>query len=83
MSPKKKFRIQSKIHKKILSFFLENQGSIDTQRGISTWTNENVKKITQALEQLAGDGSLKADRPSSTVGYSGRLNKKELRNLSE
>ena len=73
---------KSKVHRKILAFFVENQGSVDTPRGLSTWTNENIKKVTAALEEFAVAGLLKAHRTSSTVGYSCALNKKELQSLA-
>ncbi len=62
-------------------FFVENQGSVDTPRGLSAWTNENIKKVTRALEDLTVAGFLKAHRTSSTVGYSCALSKKELKAL--
>ncbi len=73
--------LKSKIHKEIILFFIENEGSIDTPRGLSAWTNENVKKVTAALEELAAAGFLKAHRTSSTVGYSCALNRKDLKSL--
>ena len=77
-----KKKMKSKIHKKILLFFVENQGSIDTPRGLAVWTNENIKKVTQALEDLVTEGLLKAHRTSSTVGYSCVMNKKQLQALT-
>ena len=59
-------------------FFSENQGSIDTPRGVSTWINENIQGVRTALEELVKIGWLKAHRTSSTVGYSCVLGKKEL-----
>ena len=73
--------LKSKIHKKILLFFVENEGSIDTARGLSVWTNQNIVIVTKALEELAAAGFLKAHRTSSTVGYSCVLNGKKLQNL--
>ena len=73
--------LKSKIHRKLVLFFNENESSIDTPRGLSTWTNENIKKVTVALEELAAAGFLKAHRTSSTVGYSCALNRKDLKSL--
>ncbi len=81
MPLKRKALLKSKIHRKILLFFVENQGSIDTPRGLSTWTNENIVDVTKALEELASAGLLKAHRTSSTVGYSCALNGKKLQSL--
>ena len=82
MLPKTKQYLSSKIHRKLLLFFVENEGSVDTPRGLSVWTNENVKKVTAALEELAVAGLLKAHRTSSTVGYSCALSQKELKSLA-
>ena len=61
---------RTQIHLKILRFFLENPGSIDTPRGVSTWIGESLPVVRAVLEQLADGGWLKAHRTSSTVGYS-------------
>ena len=74
--------MKSKVHRKLIAFFAENEGSVDTPRGLATWTNENIKKVTTALEELAAAGFLKAHRTSSTVGYSCALNKKDLKSLA-
>ena len=63
-------------------FFVENEGSIDTPRGISAWINENIKIVRVALEDLVEAGLLKAHRTSSTVGYSCPLTKKELKTIA-
>ncbi len=82
MPPKIKPLLRSKIHRKLMLFFVENEGSVDTPRGLSVWTNENIKKVTVALEELATTGFLKAHRTSSTVGYSCALNRKDLKSLA-
>ena len=69
---------KSKTHRKIVQFFLENQGSIDTPRGIATWTNENLQNVRIALEDLVKNGILKAHRTSSTIGYSCAITEKKL-----
>ena len=45
--------VKSDIHRKIIAFFHENQASIDTPRGISTWIREERTKVKQALEDYA------------------------------
>ena len=82
MLPKIKHYLKFKTYRKLILFFIENEGSIDTPRGLSTWTNENIKKVTVALEELAAVGFLKAHRTSSTVGYSCALNRKDLKSLA-
>ncbi len=83
--PKQKKRpapMRTKIHRKILTFFVENQGSIDTPRGVSTWVNEGLGPVRAALEDLVKDGFLKAHRTSSTVAYSSALDDKGSKRLS-
>lgn len=62
--------VKSDIHRKIIAFFHENQASIDTPRGISTWIREDRSKVKQALEDLVGLKILVAHRATSTTGYS-------------
>lgn len=61
---------RSKIHSKIIAFFHENQSSIDTPRGVSTWIREERFIVKQALEDLANLNILVAHRAPSTTGYS-------------
>lgn len=62
--------------KKIAHFFHHNPASIDTSRGISTWTGLNIKETARALEELVKKGILVAHRVTSTVGYAYTNNKK-------
>ncbi len=83
MSPRPKNLLKSTLHRKIMLFFAENEGSIDTPRGISAWINENIKTVRVALEDLVEVEFLKAHRTSSTIGYSCPLSKKELKTITE
>jgi predicted transcriptional regulator len=60
----------SDLHLKILRFFHENQASIDTPRGVSTWVHEERSKVSKALEELVRLKMLNAHRSTSTTGYS-------------
>mgnify|MGYP001570995516 CR=1 FL=1 len=62
--------VKSRIHKKIIAFFHENQASIDTPRGVATWIEEDRAKVKKALEDLVRFDILVADRATSTTGYS-------------
>ncbi len=73
--------LRSKTQRKILSFFAENQGSIDTPRGVAAWVNEPLGEVRRALEDLTRGGYLKAHRTSSTVAYSCALSPKGLSQL--
>ncbi|MDP2912948.1 MAG: hypothetical protein Q8N91_02960 [Candidatus Omnitrophota bacterium] len=68
MDINKAFR--SKIHRKIIAFFHENQASIDTPRGVATWIGEDRAKVKSGLEDLVGLKILVAHRASSITGYS-------------
>ena len=73
--------LKSRIYQGILGFFLENEGSVDTPRGIATWINGSLVKVRVALEGLTEMDCLKAHRTPSTIGYSCLLSKKELTSL--
>ena len=60
----------SELHLKIMKFFHENQASVDTPRGISTWVREERSKVSKALEELVKLKMLTAHRSTSTTGYS-------------
>jgi len=66
----------SELHLKIIKFFHENQASIDTPRGVSTWVREERPKVQKALEDLVGLKILVAHRSTSTTGYSYTRNPK-------
>ena len=59
----------SGINEKIISFFHENQASIDTPRGVATWIGEERAKVKNALENLVRAKILVAHRATSTTGY--------------
>lgn len=75
LRPKSKI-LKSKLYQQILRFFLENEGSVDTPRGIATWIDGSLLKVRIALEELAEMSFLKAHRTPSTIGYSCTLSKK-------
>lgn len=62
--------LRSDIHVKIIKFFHENQGSIDTPRGVATWVREDRTVVQKALEDLVEIDILIAHRVTSTTGYS-------------
>ncbi len=61
---------ESDINRKIISFFHENQASIDTPRGVATWTGYEKSVVKKALDKLVKSGVLIAHPASSTTGYS-------------
>ena len=61
---------RSQVHLKIITFFHENQASIDTPRGVSTWIREDRAAVKKALEDLVAMEILIAHRATSITGYS-------------
>ena len=62
--------LNSDIRVKIVTFFHENQASIDTPRGVATWIGEDRARVKTALEDLVKAKILVAHRTTSTTGYS-------------
>ena len=75
--------LQSDLHLKIVKFFHENQASIDTPRGVSTWVREDRAKVKKALEELVGMKILVAHRSTSTTGYSYTRNTKIISKIEK
>ena len=75
--------VQSDLHLKIMKFFHENQASIDTPRGVSTWVREDRAKVKKALEELVGMKILVAHRSTSTTGYSYTRNAKIISQIEK
>jgi hypothetical protein len=75
--------LKSELHLKIMRFFHENQASIDTPRGISTWVREERAKVKKALEDLVGIKILVAHRSTSTTGYSYTRNSKIISKIEK
>lgn len=74
MSLDKIFSCQAR--KKIVHFFHNNPMSIDTIRGIVTWTGLNKKQAAKALQELVKAGILIVHSTSSTIGYAYTNNKR-------
>ena len=73
----------SALHLKIIKFFHENQSSIDTPRGVSTWVHEERSKVKHALEDLVNIKILVAHRATSTIGYSYTRNAKLISKIEK
>ena len=75
--------LQSDLHLNIMKFFHENQASIDTPRGVSTWVREERAKVKKALEELVDMKILVAHRSTSTTGYSYTRNAKIISKIEK
>ena len=60
---------ESPISTRIVRFFRENPSSVDTAKGIATWTGLELGLVKKELESLVKAKVLIAHRTSSTVGY--------------
>ena len=74
---------KSNTHLKIVKFFHENQASIDTPRGVSTWVREDRVKVKSSLEELVKMKILVAHRSTSTTGYSYTRNAKIISKIEK
>lgn len=74
---------KSKLHKDIITFFIENQASLDTPRGISTWIKEDRSKVKKVLDELVSEGILIAHKSTSTTGYSLTRNRKIISEIKK
>jgi len=75
--------LNSPLHVKIVRFFHENQSSIDTPRGVSTWVREDRNRVRQVLEDLVSARILVAHRSSSTTGYGYTRNAKIVNKIEQ
>jgi len=74
---------KSEVHVKIIHFFHENPSSIDTPRGVATWTGHSKQEVKRVLSELAATGALMAHPVSSTTGYSYTHDKKLIRGIDK
>lgn len=79
----KKLINRSGLHKDIISFFIENQASIDTPRGISTWVKHDRSKVKKVLDGLVESGVLIAHKATSTTGYSFTRNRRIISQIKK
>ncbi|MGB2630553.1 MAG: hypothetical protein WBD24_03730 [Candidatus Omnitrophota bacterium] len=61
--------VKDKLSREILTFFYQNQSSIDTVSGISAWVRSDRKEVKTALDKLVQLGILEQDSMGSTRGY--------------
>ncbi|MDD5439652.1 MAG: hypothetical protein PHS37_05660 [Candidatus Omnitrophica bacterium] len=69
---------KSTLHKAIVSFFHENQSSVDTPRGIATWVRGDYQRVRSVCEELTRAGILESHKTTSTIAYSYTRNPKTI-----
>ncbi len=62
--------LKNQAYRSILKFFNENPNSVDTPRGVATWTNQEIGKVRASLKKLSQLGLLIAHDSPSTTAYS-------------
>lgn len=71
--------MQDELQKEILTFFYQNQSSVDSVSGISTWVSNERKVVELALEELVKLGVVEEDSTGSAKGYSYTRNEKIMK----
>ena len=75
--------LKNKLSRDILSFFYQNQASIDTVGGITTWVHSDRSKVKAVLDKLVSLGILEEDSIGSTKGYCYTRDKKIMKLVQE
>jgi len=74
--------MKSALYHKIIKFFAEHPGSIDTSRGIATWIGESIPRTDKALKELAKAKILISHVNRNTRAYGFTTDKKLLSLIS-
>jgi len=61
--------LKDSLAREILTFFYQNQTSIDTVGGVSAWVNDEREKVRSVLDRLARLGVLQKDSQGAMKGY--------------
>ncbi|RKY41878.1 MAG: hypothetical protein DRP85_04680 [Candidatus Makaraimicrobium thalassicum] len=67
----------------ILTFFYQNQASIDSASGISAWVHYDREEVQTALDELVRFDVLKKDSTGSAKGYSYTRDAKIMKIVNE
>ncbi|MFC1631782.1 hypothetical protein ACFL1I_03250 [Candidatus Omnitrophota bacterium] len=67
-----------RMHLKLVSFFHENQSTVDTAQAIAAWLNQSHKEIETSLDYLVNQKILNIHRTGSTVAYGYTQDKKTI-----
>lgn len=61
--------LKQELAMEIVRFFYQNQASIDSVGGVSTWVQKSREEVRDALEELVALGVLEKDSTGGTNGY--------------
>ncbi|MDD5613698.1 MAG: hypothetical protein PHQ54_01345 [Candidatus Omnitrophica bacterium] len=73
---------QDGILKKVMFFYHENPGCIDSADNIASWISEDNKVVLNSLEYLVSKHILNKDETSAAAAYSYTQNKKIIEKIS-
>ncbi len=62
--------MQNQLAKEVLTFFYQNQSSLDSVSGISAWVRNERKEVESVLEELVKLGAVEEDSTGAAKGYS-------------
>jgi len=74
---------QTALNLKIVTFFHQHRGAIDTPAGLAAWLNHNREEVKKALEHLAEQEILIAHKLRSTTAYALTQNKKIIKEIEK
>lgn len=61
--------LKKELAMKIVMFFYQNQSSMDSVGGVSTWVQKSREEVRDTLESLVAIGVLEKDSTGGTEGY--------------
>ena len=75
--------LKNRLSRDIVTFFYQNQRSIDSVGGVSTWVNDEREKVQSALDKLVRLGVLEKDSTEAAKGYCYTRDKKTMKIIKE
>ena len=73
--------ITQKLHKQVITFFMEHPASVETQEGISLWTGLAREKIAKILTDLVRCKIVISDKTCSPKSYAFTHDSKLIRQI--
>ena len=75
--------LSSAINKKIVGFFYEHPGAVDTPEAIALWLNQKEEKVKLALDLLAKHNILNLHKIGSTAAYAYTQDKQIIKQIEQ
>lgn len=61
--------LKDKLTREVLTFFYQNQSSVDSAGGVSAWVSDDRERVQSALDRMVELGVVEKDSMGSTNGY--------------